>query len=237
MDKFPYRLGESYLEYVTVEKDLGVKITPRLCWNQQWQSIVSSASSRLGLTKRTCHFVKDKKKRLILYKTMVRSLFQHCAEIWRPCTKTALDKFKAIQKRAVKWICMEESEHYSETVYQSKLQELDLLPIELRFQYGDLKLFYRIINGEVCIKLPDYLELISPEEITDSRLRQTHKDPLYFVCNIIDRVNVFRNNFFYRAHTLWNRLPLNIRLIQETKMFDKELNNYLMESSRLETGD
>lgn len=161
MDNFPYRLGVKCLEYVSIEKDLGVHVTPRLAWNEQWDCLISSARSRLGLTKRTCHFIKNRKQRLILYKTMVRSLFQHCAEVWRPSTKVALMKFEAVQKRAVKWIFMEDYEHYSEVTYQSKLRELDLLPIELRFCLGDLKLFHKIINNEVCIELPDYLELIA----------------------------------------------------------------------------
>ena len=48
-----------------------------------------------------------------------------------------------------------------EQVYKSKLIELDLLPIELRFVYGDLKLFHKLDhNKETCVELPDYLELI-----------------------------------------------------------------------------
>ena len=37
--------------------------------------------------------------------------------------------------------------------------------MELRFVYGDLKLFHKIINNETCVELPEYLELISPEEV------------------------------------------------------------------------
>ena len=132
MDKFPYFLGDKCLDYSDVEKDLGVKLVPRLCWNEHCQSLISSARSRLGLTKRTCQFIKNRRQRLILYKTMVRSLFQHCAEIRRPSTKVPLSKFEAVQKRAVKWVFnfMEDHEHYSEQVYKtkSKLIELDLLP-------------------------------------------------------------------------------------------------------------
>ena len=165
---------------------------------------------------------------------MVRSLFQHCAEIWRPSTKVALSKFEAVQKRAVKWIFMQDHEHYSEQVYQSKLIELDLLPMELRFVYGDLKLFHKIINRETSVELPYYLELIAPEEVMPGseeseahRLRTSHKDPLYFVCTIEDRVNVFRHSYFYRAHLLWNRLPLSVRLVRDCDLFSVELRKYL----------
>ena len=98
---------------------------------------------------------------------MVRSLFEHCAEIWRPSTKVALDKFEALQKHAVKWIFMEDYEKYTPEIYQQKLQELGLLSIESRFKYFDLKLFFRIINSEVCIKLPEYLQFISPDELVE----------------------------------------------------------------------
>ena len=238
MDKFPYFLGEKCLDYADVEKDLGVKLVPRLCWNEHCQSLISSARSRLGLTKRTCHFIKNRRQRLIMYKTMVRSLFQHCAEIWRPSTKVALSKFEAVQKRAVKWIFMQDHEHYSEQVYQSKLIELDLLPMEQRFVYGDLKLFHKIINRETSVELPDYLELIAPEEVMPGseesearRLRTSHKDPLYFVCTIEDRVNVFRHSYFYRAHLLWNRLPLSVRLVRDCDMFSVELRKHLAMST------
>ena len=233
---FTYRLGILDLEYVSVEKDLGVRVSSTLSWQKQWDSLLSSARSRLGLTKRTCHFIKNRKQRLILYKAMVRSLFQHCAEVWRPALPTALGKFEAVQKRAVKWIFMEDYHHYSDEVYKHKLRELDLLPIEQRFILGDLILFHKIINNEVRIELPDYLELIDPMELSTEassdpsehrRLRTTHKDPLYFVCKINDRVNVFRHSFFYRSHNLWNRLPLSIRLIADATQFENELRKHL----------
>ena len=134
---------------------------------------------------------------------------------------------------------MEDYEHNSDAVYKAKLRELDLLPIEQRFVLGDLKLFHKVINREVCIDLPEYLDLIDPKEVSNEspnepsehrRLRTTHKDPLYFVCNIHDRVNVFRHSFFYyRTHNLWNRLPLGVRLIADSTLFQEELRKHLVE--------
>ena len=235
---FTYRLGINDLKYEEVEKDLGVRVTPKLAWNAQWDALINSARSRLGLTKRSCHFVKNRRQRLVLYKTMVRSLFQHCAEVWRPCLPTAMKKFEALQKRAVKWIFMEDYVHWSDRLYNDRLRELDLLQIEHRFVLGDLKLFHKIINNEVCIKLPDYLELINPSEVMPSeepsehrRTRTTHKDPLWFVCTIDDNVNVFRHSFFWRTHNLWNRLPLHLRLIPDPADFQVELRKHLAESN------
>ena len=108
MDLFPYRLGDHHLPHVQCEKDLGVRITPRLNWSEQCKALCSKANSRLGLVKRTCHFVLSEKQRRVMYLAMVRSQFEHCSLIWRPSTKTMLNKIEAIQKKAVKWIYGEE---------------------------------------------------------------------------------------------------------------------------------
>lgn len=68
MDKFPYRLGNDFLEYVKEEKALGVRATPSLSWTEKCELLIRSASSRLGLIKTTCHFVKNRKQRLVRYK-------------------------------------------------------------------------------------------------------------------------------------------------------------------------
>ena len=84
MDKFLYRLGNSYLDYMNqdrknekekFEKDLGIIVIPNLTWDTHCEMLIRRANSRLGLTKRTCHFVKNRKQRLVLYQTMVRSIF------------------------------------------------------------------------------------------------------------------------------------------------------------------
>ena len=69
------------------------------------------------------------------------------------------------------------------------------------------------------------------EESEARRLRTSHKDPLYFVCTIEDRVNVFRHSYFYRAHLLWNRLPLSVRLVRDCDMFSVELRKHLAMST------
>ena len=199
-------------------------------WDTHCEMLIRRANSRLGLTKRTYHFVKNRKQRLVLYQTMVRSIFQHCAEVWRPVTKKVLNKFEGLQKRAVKWIYNEEYSSYPDTMYMEKLSELEILTIEYRFKYSDLKLFFRIINSLTCIKLPYYIDLIDPIEVMPGtcRLRSTHKDPLHFKCNIDNVKPVLRNSFFYRSHVLWNNLPLNLRLILNPSEFDTALKRHLL---------
>ena len=82
--EYLYSLGDSYLDYVDLEKDLGVDITPKLNWLEQCDRLYSKASQKLGLLRRNCYFVKDKARARSLYIALIRSLFESCSIIWRP---------------------------------------------------------------------------------------------------------------------------------------------------------
>ena len=113
--------------------DLGVIITPKITWDFHQNSIISKASPQLRLLKRTCHFIKNQSLKRALYITLVRSLFEHCGEIWGPNAVVAQNQFAPIQKRAVKWILSESNRRYNEAEYINKLKALNLLPIQHYF--------------------------------------------------------------------------------------------------------
>ena len=116
-DRFSYELKDSVMDYCSTEKDLGVIITPKITWDSHQNSIISKASHQLGLLKRTCHFIKNQSQKRALYITLVRSLFEHCGEIWGPNAVVAQNQFEPIQKRAVKWILSESNRRYNEAEY------------------------------------------------------------------------------------------------------------------------
>ena len=85
----------------------------------------------------------------------MRSLFEHCSQVWSPQYASHLVKFENIQRRAIKWINGEPFCSYSEEKYIEELKKLKILPLKLKFLYNDLTLFYKIVNQLVPINLPD----------------------------------------------------------------------------------
>ena len=136
----------------------------------------SRANQRLGLKKRTCHFINDKGKRRALYLTMVRSIFEHCPIIWRPSSTTMINKLESIQKRAIKWIRQDISVSYSsnDILYYIHCKQLNILPLKFRFDYHDLKFLHCVLNQFSCVTLPSYINFYSG----NSRLRSCHLDHL-----------------------------------------------------------
>ena len=52
-----------------------------------------------------------------------------------------VNRMEMIQQKAIKWILNEEKFHYNDYEYYRKLQDLDILPINEKFDYTDLSVF------------------------------------------------------------------------------------------------
>lgn len=226
-----YTLGSCPLEYADFEKDLGVYINPKLNFNDHCNRLYDKANQKFGLTKRTCYFVNDVKRKRSLYLSLIRSQFEHCSPVWRPTIKSMLNKLESLQKRCIKWILSEEYIRYnSHVVYMQKCRQVNLLPISFRFDLNDLILFYKVVNNLIPLKLPDYLSFYTG----NTRLRSCHLDNMSIVSNIGPKIAGYSDNqsqkrtilnksFFYRTHTKWNSLPMSIRKIDKLNEFRNEV--------------
>ena len=177
---------------------------------------------------------------------MVRSLFENCSVIWRPTTQEMLHKVESIQRRAVKWILSEDGHHYNDFEYLRRLKDLDLLPMEYKFNYTDLVLFHSIFYNRSVIKLPSYFTPFSDmdrgrltsniktpnncnSEVTAhmNAMRRDRVDPLSLKCSVEPKCVAYKNNFFFRTHLLWNRLPKAIRECDNANEFQNKLKHHM----------
>ena len=208
-----YKLGHSILDNTECERDLGVHVNSSFDWNEHQELILNKAHQMLGLVKRPCHFVLDPRKRRSIYITLIRSLFEHCSQIWRPVKNCDEIKFEALQKKAITWIFNEDFIRYSIDKYFSKCKQIDIPPLQLHFELNDLMFFYKIVRELIPVSLPNY---IVPYMGT-STLRSRHLDPLCYVYAADKRIpttSPFFKSYFYRTAHLWNSLPIDIREIQ-----------------------
>ena len=230
---FTYTLNQVPIVYTDSEKDLGVHINSKMNWSEHSDIIYSKANQKLGLLKRTCSFVSNMRKRRTLYLTQVRSQFEHCPIVWRPFSKSSVERLDSIQKRGIKWVLNEVYESYSEAfTYFRKCKQLNILPIATRFDLKDLTFFHSVFYDYSMVSLPHYLK-----RFTHTRLRSSHLDSLSIISDITPRmpqnVNSVETNlgisksFFYRAHLTWNRLPYKLCEITSPGKFKIDLTDYL----------
>ena len=245
---FLYTLNGQILDFSESEKDLGVVIKSDLSWDENLHALYQKASSRLGLMKRTLHFIKDPKQKRAFYLALVRSLFEHCSIIWRPTTTTATKKVESVQKRAVKWILGELDHHYNDLEYLSRLRDLDLLPMEYKFDYTDLVMFHNIYHEKSVVELPPYITAMTssdrrrlrtnvsqpvrlnetdcPSLSTASQRRIYRHDRFSLNSTVEAKSCPFKGSFFFRTHTKWNDIPTDLKGENESKTFQQKLKKH-----------
>ena len=156
-----------------------------------------------------------------LYIAIVRSLFEHCGEIWGPNLATTINKFKPIPKIAVKWILAEGNKKYSEQKYHSKLHKLELLPLHYFFAVKKLKLFHYIVNETSCITMPAYLiKKLTSRTVDNSynfEISPRIKLPI---------IRSFGSSFFPPNTELWNSLLFDVKSTSTHYHFLTELKRY-----------
>ena len=226
-----YSMNGKILEYEGLEKDLGVIISSKLSWGAQCEALVQKANRQLGLVRRTCYFILDTNQRRALYLSLVRSIFEHCCQVWAPQDLKSIRAFDLVQKRAVKWVLKESYKSYSDDEFLKKQYTLDLLPMKYKFLLSDLTLFFKIVKDKVDIKLPNYVSRIEPQDIKKITRRNKATadgiDKSKFRCKVIAKINSFKNSFFYRTVEQWNELPLCLRELDDTNKFTVALKEYL----------
>ncbi len=227
---FNYEINGNFIEYESSQKDLGVIINTSLTWGLHYDMLLSQASSKLGLLRRTCHFTADIRQKRSFYLALIRSIFEHCSVVWSPQYASHLSKFEAIQRRAIKWINGEPFASYSDEKYADELKKLKILPLKLKFMQNDLILFYKIVNKMVPIELPDHISVCKAE---DTRLTRQNAavheltDTSTYRCDIKPSTDALKNSFFFRTILNWNMLPVDVRQAGGLNIFKSSLTSYL----------
>ena len=208
-------------------------IDHKLSWTKHCETVVEKATKQFNLLRRTCYFMKNSNQRRLLYLTLVRSIFEHCCQIWSPQNPTSLDMFDKLQKRAIKWILKEQLESYSPVEFLSRQKELDILPMEYKFLFSDLVLFFKIINKEVKIELPYYISKLEPQDVLKvTRCSQAMKDRikvdnLTYKCQFQPKIKCFQDSYFVRTLNRWNEIPYEIRNSDSLDKFESLLEEHL----------
>ena len=219
---FPYQLHNTILDYTPEEKDLGILVTSKFGFKAHQTYILNKAGTQFNILRRTCHFDNNKRKRRTLYISLIRSIFSHCSQIWSP-VGPAVEPFEAFQKRCVKWIHRESFTPYNESEYMDKLKSIEILPMKQHFLKYDLLLFFKIIHELVPITMPHEITKFNPR--TRSNTNNLYKYQLHE--NITNAKRFISNSFFVRTMTQWNRLPDDIRVIENFTSFESAVNDHL----------
>ena len=141
------------------DKDLGVNINGSSNFTFHTDMLYLKANPGFAIFKRTCHFVYNIYRKIALFSTLVRCIFEHRPYAWRPSSASSINKLESIQKLRVKWI-LSDANNYSKISYGTNYY-LHLLLMKSRYDYHDLKMLHSIVNLLMAIRVLNCLNTLN----------------------------------------------------------------------------
>lgn len=206
---------------VNVQKMLGIYIDHNLDWKFQVQQVIKNINSRLFLFSKIKLYL-DKKCKILFYNSYILPIFDYCCIIWGNCNADGIEQLTKLQKRAARIILDAPFNTPSKELFKS----LNWLSFRDRLIYHKLILVYKILNN----KTPEYLQkyCVPNTNVHNRNLRSISNNNLVIVR---PNTNNMKRSFAYSAPTLWNKMPLNVKLSSTLNSFKTNCFKYVFEQS------
>ena len=211
--KFTYILSGQPLEVVKSHPYLGVTFDNKHSWVPHINSTVAKATRSLNYLSRNLHNCSPHVKEFA-YNLYVRPQLEYASSVWSPQTVTGKNKIEKIQARAGRFVTSRFKRTDSKTEI---LRSLNWSPLENRRNITDIIICHKILHNK--LEVPT-------EHIFTPHTSNTRSNSQQFQ-NLVSYVDAYKNSYFPRTITNWNKLPEFITSIEGEERFKREATSYL----------
>ena len=202
-------LGKELLP-VPSAKDLGVVIDSSSRLNEQVTQTVSKCIASLSQINRM-KYALDRKTQIIIINALVFSRLFYCSCVWGSTSKKNISKLQKVQNFGARIITSSRKyDHISST----KFEELGWLPVESIVKLKDVTMMFKCMND------------LAPKYLSDNFICRSGADVHSRNTTSKSKLNIplcksatGQRAFVYRATTIWNNLPDDMRNIQDLNVF------------------
>ena len=210
--KFRYKMSDTELQESSLERDLGVYISPDLKPSQQCQLAANRGKQALYQVQKAFLY-RDHKIFVNIYKQYVRCHLEYASPAWNPFNLADIDKLENVQKKAVNLV-----QGLQGLTYEEKLKKLNLETLKSRRIKADLTLAFKIIRGFSDVNKNTWFHLVEHSNIV-TRLSSCQ----YNLKTQRSRTELRRNFFSNRIIEFWNSLPTDVKMCENVKKFKEKL--------------
>lgn len=156
---YTYAINGSTLESVSMKKDLGVILTPKLNYHPHIEAMCCKSLKTLGFVLRLTKEFKLSASLKSIYCSLVRSLLEYASVLWDPCTAVDSSLIERVQRRFLNSAAFTLKINHPPHDYQPVMHKLDLVSLADRRVEANLLFLRKLIDG--YIDAPSLLSQIS----------------------------------------------------------------------------
>ena len=205
---YQYELMDTVLTRSLTLKDLGILFDNKLEFTSHYSAIIKRAFKMLGFVIRVSRNFRNVDTVMVLYKTLVRSQLEYASVVWSPYLKSHVRAIEKVQRKFTRFLYRKFQYPYQE--YEDRLTSLELESLCNRRQLIDLKMLYKIVNGNVVTNcISDFTMRINRKNVRNMNLFGIKKYNTEYCKNSpVPRLMNLYNSLF-KSENLFN-LPFNI---------------------------
>ena len=200
-------------------KILGVFVDQKLNWKKQIQEVNKKAKYAARNLQRINNLV-PLRSRLLLYNSLVASHLKYADTVWAGCDVADKQKLQRTQNLAVKSILgMKKYDSASEALKKAKL-----LPLDHKQKIHEAVYIHKGLAHKLPSPICDQYNQLKPQSTSS---RSIDQQLLNIPCHKTEK---YKHSPLYRTIKIWNSIPLNIKTIENSSTFKKNLQQHFQKN-------
>ena len=188
-------------------KFLGIHLDHKLNWSNHITRLISELTPFVGMIYRFSMYL-PRQILLLLYNSFIHSKLSYCIETWGNAPKTFLEKIHKLQKKIMRIICKKPYDFESKQLFQKNR----VLNIYNLYKFKTLKRAHKTFF----------------ETHTNLNFAYRTRQSYFNLSVPLFKSSTGQKSSSYQESALWNKLPIEIRSIENKIKFHKTLKNYLL---------
>ena len=209
-------INDNPIPQVSSVKFLGIHLDQHLTWNNHISEIAKKLSKNVGILYRIAHLLPTS-VRINIYYSLIHPFLSYCNVVWASNYTNRLKRLIILQKKAIRIIAGKSSRAHSHSLFQHfKILQLEKIKIT---QMTEFIFKYKMNLLPTCFE--NYFNLTSSYHKYELRSADKFR-------SIPARTNTRMFSIKCSGPRYWNSLPLNIRSINNFRLFKQSLRSHLL---------
>ena len=211
------KLGNNDIKEVTNTKFVGIIVDDNLDWQEHIKHVSFKLSSGLYALNSVKHLVNITNMKSLYY-TLIHHHLQYGNILWGSAPKTYTKRIEILQKKAIRAIA--NSEYNAHTT-----------PLFKQFCIPKWSDIHNIQLGQLMYSVANH---IAPKPLVSMFLPNTHVHvhatrQLFDFHIPVTRMEYIRRSFMHSGPKLWLEIPVNIKHVKTSKLFNRHLKSFYVQ--------